>query len=110
MTPGLYIDDAQRKRIVVYWIKVSLSFLHIWATAAVVAVIFWATEQNVEALAGIFSTCTFGIGATLVILLADRALDAVLDWVPARRPPATVTETTTRTVEPLGSSHASPAD
>lgn len=54
--------------------------------------------RDSEVIAGMFSTVTFGIGATLVILLFDRAADAVI----ARFTGTATRETTktTRTVEP----------
>ncbi len=56
------------------------------------------TGRESEIIGQMFSTVTFGIGATLVILLFDRAADAVI----ARITGTMTRETMTRTVTPTG--------
>ena len=58
-------------------------------------------RSDAEFVAAMFSTVTFGIGATLAILLLDRAADFVLTrFAVPPAPPVQVTETVTRTVTP----------
>ncbi len=96
MTDHLYIDAADRKRIATKWVVITLASLHGWATIVILAVIFGA--GNAEVLGAMFSTSTFGIGATLAILLLDRASDIILTrFISPSPPPAKVEETVTRT-------------
>lgn len=97
MTDHLYIDAADRKRIATKWVVITLGSLHGWASMVLIAVICGA--GNAEVLGAMFSTSTFGIGATLAILLLDRASDIILTrFVSPSPPPAKVEETVTRTV------------
>lgn len=97
MTDHLYIDAADRKKIATRWVVITLTALHAWATMVLLAVIFDFGDH--ETLGAMFSTSTFGIGATLAILLLDRASDIILArFVTATPPPAKVEESVTRTV------------
>lgn len=95
----LFIDPVARRRIATTWVVVSLWALHIWATAIIIAVVF--DNEASAMLAPMFSTVTFGIGLTLLVLLVDRAVDAAINRFAGPAVPATgVTETVTRTVVP----------
>jgi hypothetical protein len=96
MTEHLYIDAADRKKIATRWVVITLGSLHVWATMVLIAVICGAGDNGT--LGAMFSTSTFGIGATLAILLLDRASDIILArFVNPAPPPAKVEETVTRT-------------
>lgn len=95
---SFYIDPAERARIVTKWVKISLWFLHAWATAAVVGGLFYGLDPVL--VIALFRTCTFGIGATLVILLLDRAGDVLLSKFSSTPMSITSTETVTKTVAP----------
>lgn len=94
MTDHLYIDTADRKRIVTRWVVVTLWALHIWATVIIAAAIFSPNPSDM--LSAMFSTVCFGIGATIGILLVDRASDILLARFAV--PPAKVEEVVTHTV------------
>jgi FtsH-binding integral membrane protein len=94
----LYIDDADRKRLATKWLSITLWALHVWASVLVIAVL--VNRRNAETIGTMFSTVTFGIGATLAILLLDRAADAILAKFAVPTPSAPVTETITRTISP----------
>lgn len=92
----IYIKEEERRRLAARWIGVSMFSLHAWATLLVCAV---AAGRESAVIAGMFSTVTFGIGATLVILLFDRAADVVLSrFTLPFAPPSKTQETVTRTV------------
>lgn len=74
----LYLNDADRRRIVTQWIQVSLFALHAWGTMLILAIL-WGKDS--AAIPAMFSTVCFGIGLTLGILLLDRAADIVLDRI-----------------------------
>lgn len=93
MTDHLHIDAADRKKIATRWVVITLWALHGWATLVIIAVIAGLGDPAV--LGTMFSTSTFGIGATLLILLLDRGSDIILARFAA---PAKVEETMTRTV------------
>lgn len=94
-----YIDDTTRRKLVARWIVVCLVFLHAWATFAILAVVFGKlSDKALEILGAVFSTATFGIGATLVILLFDRAADAVIAKITGTSTKETTQ--TTRIIEP----------
>ena len=97
MTSQLYIDPTERTKIVTKWVKITLFCLHAWATALVLAALFG--DNNAELLQNMFSTCTFGIGATLLILLFDRAADVIIN----RFSTAPVTQVTEKTTEKITS-------
>ncbi len=86
------------------WIQISMIFLHIWASAFVVALCVKTTPS--ELIGAAFSTCTFGIGATLIILLFDKASDAIINriagGVPSAPPPTTIQTAGNVIVQPGG--------
>jgi len=105
MTAGLYLDEAARRKLVKRWLSITLWALHAWASALVIAALMG--NSNTDAIVTMFSTVTFGIGATLAILLLDRAADFILQrFAIPPAPPVPVTETVTRTIAP----GAPPAD
>lgn len=97
MGDGLYMNVADRKRIATKWVVITLWGLHIWASIMVLAVVLG--DRPSKMLADMFSTVCFGIGATLAILLLDRAADILLSrFALPVPPPAEVKETLTHTV------------
>lgn len=98
MTDSLYIDTAKRKKIATRWVVITLWALHLWATTIIAAVVFGPKPSDL--LAAMFSTVCFGIGATLAILLLDRAADAILSRfsIPSAAVAGEVKETVTHTV------------
>lgn len=96
-----YIDATDRKRIVTKWVERTLWLLHIWAFTCIVVISLIANAAAITALSTIFSTCTFGIGLTLGVLIIDRGADYFMDRfskATSNLPSATVTETVTKTV------------
>lgn len=103
--PDFYIDAEKRKKIVTKWVEITLVALHTWASALIIAVLWKPEHQN--AAVAMFSTCTFGIGATLLILLFDRAADVIINKFGATAvQPALVKETKTTEIIPQ---HTDPA-
>lgn len=98
MSEHLYIDTADRKRILTRWVVITLYSLHAWASFLVLSAVF--SKEPSQILATMFSTVCFGIGATILILSFDKAADVLLArfTLPAAPPPAEVKETLTRTV------------
>lgn len=98
---GIYLNDADRRRLVKQWLNITMWALHAWASMLVIAALY--NRSNADAIVAMFSTVTFGIGATLAILLLDKAADFVLQRfsMPSAPPvPVTETVTQTRTVSP----------
>lgn len=93
MTEHLYIDVADRKRILTRWVVITLYSLHAWASFLVLSAVF--SKEPSQILATMFSTVCFGIGATILILSFDKAADVLLARFTL---PAEVKETLTRTV------------
>lgn len=96
----LYIDPIIRRKIITRWVVITLVSLHAWAFMIVLAAV--SMDKPPEKLLGdMFSTCTFGIGATLFILLVDKGADFVINkfGTTAPTPTGKVQETVTRTVE-----------
>lgn len=92
---NIFIDPIERTKIVTRWVKITLACLHIWASGLVIAALFG--NNNVDLLIAMFSTCTFGIGATLIILLLDRGADVIINRF-TTLPVTQVVETTNKTV------------
>lgn len=97
MPTKFYIDPVERARIVTKWVKISLFFLHLWATAALFAGLLGTDKELTIA---VFKTCTFGIGATLIILLLDRAGDVLLNKFSTASVPMATTQTVTTETKP----------
>lgn len=101
MTATFYIDDVKRREIATRGVIGTLIALHLWATIIVIAALKSAKDS--EMLSAMFSTITFGIGATLAILLVGNAADIVIARIFGAAPagqtvPVTVTETVQKTV------------
>jgi hypothetical protein len=73
--PDFFITDADRKRIATKWLQITLWLLHIWASTCLVALCFIKDANSITAFVSIFSTCTFGIGGTLFILIVNKSVD-----------------------------------
>ena len=103
MTDGIFIDDAKRKKIVMFWIPFCLTFLHIWATALVIAAAYGTkTDMDGETIRTMFSSCTTGIGILIALLISDKTLEFVFTRITGGPLPATagvVEKTTTETTK-----------
>lgn len=97
MADGLYIDAEERIKIVTKWVKITLTMLHVWASIILIAGLF--LESDAELISNLFSTCTFGIGLTLGILLLDRAADAILSKFVTTPQGSIIKTVTTETVK-----------
>jgi hypothetical protein len=98
----VFIDTALRKR---YAFKVLIStivFLHIISFILVIALIRAdKAVTDTQALAAMFSTSMFGIGATIFLLISNKAVDALLNKLGANQMPVPgkLVESTTKTTE-----------
>lgn len=98
---SVYIDPKDRIKIVTKWVDRTMWFLHGWVCICIFGLFENPPEAVANALLAIIQTCTFGIGAGLVILLFDRAADALINRFSTPNAPSetvkTVVETTTIT-------------
>lgn len=96
----LYISIADRKRIVTKWVERTLFILHTWAFMCIGIISRSSNDAAINALASVFSTCTFGIGLTLGVLILDRGADFLMDkFAGLPKQGGMVTETTSKTTE-----------
>lgn len=95
----LYIDNAKRKRIVTFWIPVCLGFLHVWASCLVASAVFSERSRLAEdTVSSMFSSCTWGIGFLILLLISDKAVEFIITKFLGNAP-AIVEKTTTETTK-----------
>lgn len=96
--PETYLDNAQRKKIVMWWIPVCLTVLHVWASILLIATCFGKQAMDGESIRVMFSSCVTGIGCLIVLLISDKALEFVISRLTGSSPVAqTIEKTTTET-------------
>lgn len=105
MKSGIFlIDESKRKKFALWGIIVNLMFLHVWASLLIAKVLFSPTldMHTASTMQAWFTSIMTAISVSLLILISDKAID----WVIAKfspsagAPPAQVTETFSRTVQP----------
>lgn len=102
MAESLFIDNAKRKRIVTFWIPVCLGFLHVWATILVISAL-WRDTETIRVM---FSSCTWGIGALVLLLISDKALEFIITRITGASPQPQVIEKTTTEKTVIASSES----
>jgi len=93
----VYLDNTKRKKIVMFWIPVCLLFLHVWATAFVVAVTVF--DRKNENIADMFSSCGWGISMLILLLVSDKALEFLISRVAGVAAGQVIEKTTTETTK-----------
>jgi len=92
MAENIYLDNAQRKRIVTFWIPVCLGFLHLWATGLWLGMITPAiqighdyisiqpyAQPQLDTIYKAFKTCQYAIWGLILLLISDKALEFMIE-------------------------------
>lgn len=69
----MYIDDTKRKKIVSFWLPVCLGFLHLWASALILAVTVF--DRHNDTIDSMFETCGWGIVIVGGLLISNQGLE-----------------------------------